>query len=111
MSDEIKPESVTQTDPTTQAAVDDRKVREARINARIEDLKSYEGKWFARNDGSGHPIQVLKYAGIAVKDGQAEYTFLAETLYARWTPPATKFLEEHHVIAAPATATINSEPK
>jgi hypothetical protein len=83
-----------------------RKEREAKINARIEELKSFEGKTFARNDGTGLPVKVLKYAGMFLKEGRMIYTFEAETPgHAAWKPSATDFLAEYHVIETAATET------
>jgi len=83
-----------------------RKEREAKINARIEELKTFEGKTFVRNDGTGLPVIVKKYAGMFLKEGRMIYTFEVETPgHAAWKPSATDFLAEYHVIESAATAT------
>jgi hypothetical protein len=88
----------------------DRKEKEARINARIAELKLCEGKTFHRNDGKGLPVKVLKYAGIFIKDGVGIYTLSVEIPgHARWNAPATEFLSEHHAIETTKTEA-NSEP-
>lgn len=88
----------------------DRKEKEARINARIAELKLCEGKTFHRNDGKGLPVKVLKYAGIFIKDSVGIYTFAVEsTGHARWNAPATDFLATHHVVETPEIAT-SDEP-
>lgn len=103
MSEEIK---------TDEAKAAERKAREEKINARIAELKTYEGKYFMRKDGVGLPIKVEKYAGIFIKDGVATYTFTVETTgHARWNPSATDFLAEHDEIKAPAATATNDEPR
>jgi hypothetical protein len=87
-----------------------RKAKEARINARIAELTALAGKTFARNDGVGLPVNVLKYAGIFIKDGIGIYTLAVETPgHAKWNAPATEFLANYHVIETPKTAT-SDEP-
>lgn len=84
-----------------------------KIAARVEELKTFEGKTFARNDGIGLPAKVVKYAGIlTAPDGSSYYAFTVEIAgHARWNPSATDFLNEYHVIEVPAETEINSEPK
>ena len=95
-------------DKTPEQIAAERKEREAKINARIEELKSYEGKTFVRNDGAGLPVKVLKYAGMFLKEGRMIYTFLAEINgHAVWNPPATDFLENYHVIEVKETENSN----
>jgi hypothetical protein len=75
--------------------------RQAIIDAKVAELKGYEGKTFARNDGTGGPVKVLKYMGIHVNvnKGYAEYMFNVErTGHYNANLGATDFLAEHHVI-------------
>lgn len=88
-----------------------RKAREEIINARIAELKKSEGKWYARNDGTGLPTLVKKYAGIYIKDGIGIYTFEVEIPgHAAWKPSATDFLAEHHEVGAPAATETSDLP-
>jgi hypothetical protein len=86
-----------------------RKEKEAKINARIAELKTYEGKTFVRNDGKGLPIIVKKYAGIFVSGGQSAYVFAVESSgHAAWHAAATDFLENHTAVEAEQLKTANS---
>ena|ERR1035437_6685907 len=103
MSEEIK--------PTPEEVIQARKDKEAKINARIAELKLCEGKTFHRNDGHGHPVKVIKYAGIFVKDGVGIYTFAVEVRgHAAWNAGATDFLATHHVVETPAETTTSTDP-
>jgi hypothetical protein len=84
-----------------------------KIAARVVELKTFEGKTFARNDGTGLPTKVVKYAGILTDaKGGSYYAFTVEIPgHARWNPSATDFLNEYHVIEVAAETEINSEPK
>ena len=85
--------------PTPEELAAKRKLREDAINARVSELQSCEGKWFARNDGSGLPTLVKKYSGIHVIGGIATYIFSVEIPgHAAWMPSATDFLAEHTLI-------------
>ena len=97
MSEEIK--------PTPEEVIQARKDKEAKINARIAELKLCEGKWFVKNDGSGKPTRVNKYAGIHVVNGIATYFLSVEVPgHAAGNPPATDFLDEYHLLdPQPAT--------
>ena len=76
-----------------------RKAREDAINARVAELKKCEGNWYARNDGTGMPTIVKKYAGIHVINGNATYIFSVEIPgHAAWNPSATDFLAEHTLL-------------
>jgi hypothetical protein len=87
-----------------------RKEKEAKINARIAELKTYEGKTFLANDGKGLPVKVIKYAGIFIKDGVGIYSFTVEIPgHARWNAAATDFLAAYSVVEAESTATV-TEP-
>lgn len=68
------------------------------VEKRVAELKSYEGKTFMRNDGVGSPIKILGYAGVGVNNGVSFHMFQAETHGARWTPPCTQFLADHHEV-------------
>lgn len=83
-----------------------------KIAARVEELKSFTGKVFKRKgDTSPTTYTILEYAGIGVKDGQEYHTFRVERKHpgAIWTPPATKFLEDHEEVSAPESAAANKE--
>ena len=99
MSEEIKtPEEIAQA----------RKDKEAKINARIAELKLCEGKTYHRNDHTGNPVKVIKYAGIFIKDGVGIYTFAVESKgHAAWNTAATEFLATHHVVETAETETSN----
>lgn len=84
-----------------------------KIAARVTELKTYEGKTFARNDGSGLPVKVLGYIGI-LKDGSggSYYAFTVEIKgHTRWNPPANDFLNQYHVIETEVQTETNQEPK
>ena len=73
------------------------------LQARIAELKTYEGKTFKRKDGTGpQSVTIVKYAGIGVRDGVSSHAFLVESKNpgARWTPQATQFLAEHNEVPA-----------
>jgi hypothetical protein len=98
----------TQTPPTAEQLAEQRKAKEAKINARIDELKQCEGKTFVRNDGTGLPVKVLKYAGIYIKDGVGIYTFSVESSgHAKWNAPATEFLANYRAIDTAKTETSN----
>jgi len=85
--------------PEQVAADAERQKRADAINARVAELKKFEGKTFARNDGKGLPVKVEKYAGICVIGGVATYMFVVEIKgHAVWNEPATAFLENYHVV-------------
>ena len=101
---------INQTPLTPDQLAEQRKAKEAKINARIEELKQCEGKTFIANDGSGLPVTVLKYAGIYIKDGVGIYTFSVESNgHAKWNAPATEFLANYRAIETPKTET-SDEP-
>ena len=77
------------------------KQAKANLDARVAELTALTGKWFLRSDGKGHPIQIVGYAGIGVRDGASMHLLQAETVDARWTPPATTFLSAHYETPAP----------
>ena len=83
----------TQTPSAEQIAA--RQAKEQAVNKRIEELKAYAGKSFVAADGSGGLEKIISYGGIAVKDNQAEYTFIVEGHGYRYTPAATNYLATH----------------
>ena len=98
----------TQTPPDVAA---ERAAKAAKIEARIAQLKTSEGKWYARKDGKGLPTVVKKYAGIFVKDGVGIFTFAVETPgHGAWNAPATDFLAAHDEIPAPTATATADEP-
>ena len=71
---------------------------EARLKneARVQELSAYAGKHFVKKgDTKKRVIKVIGYAGVKIKNGESAHTFQVEAKDARWTPPATQFLEEH----------------
>ena len=68
------------------------------FEARVAEFKTFEGKLFLKNDGTGHPVRVEKYAGVGMKDGVSIHVFQVEGHEARWTPPATQFLADYHEV-------------
>ena len=72
-----------------------------KIAARVVELKTYEGKTFKpKNPHVQFPKQTIKverYAGVS----NGVYLFQVESKNpgSRWTPPATKFLDEHEEVA------------
>ena len=75
-----------------------------KINARIEELKQYVGKTFKRKDGTypHQTIKILRYEGLGtLAGGVIAYLYRVESKNPGgvWTPPATKFLEEHVEVA------------
>ena len=82
-----------------------------KITNRIAELKAYEGKSFIRKaDPKGLVFTVLKYDGVKVKDGVSAHTFLVEGKDMRWTPIASKFLEEYELVEVPAKTATSEEP-
>jgi hypothetical protein len=91
---------------------------QAALEARIAELKTYAGKTFRRKDGRGGLIKVIGYHGIGrrseIRNGVAvavrEHVFEAIGNGSHWTPPATKFLEEHEQVEVkPETETSTVE--
>ena len=89
------------------------KAAQAKIDARVTELKSYEGKTFKPiNPNPKFPnqtIKILKYEGVGtLTGGVTAHLFRAESKNPGliWTPPASKFLEEHNeTTPEPETAT------
>ena len=98
--------------PEQVAADAERQKRADAINARVAELKKFEGKTFARNDGKGLPIKVKRYAGIFQNsDGVMVFTFAVESKgHAAWNAPATDFLANHHEIEPATEAAANDFP-
>ena len=98
MSETIEPT------PEQVAADAARAERAKAIDARVAELKTYEGKTFVKNDGTGLPTKVVKYIGIHVipARGRAEYLFSVEVPghYAA-NVSATDFLADYHAIETP----------
>lgn len=96
---EVKPPTPEEIAATRKAVEDKRiadfKAAQEKINARIKELQGYAGKSFKRKDGTGGVIKIEGYAGIHQNGGRSFHCFQVETPGARWTPPATQFLEEH----------------
>ena len=88
-----------------QVAADAARAERAKaIDARVSELKSFEGKTFIKNDGTGLPTKVLKYIGIHVipARGRAEYLFSIEvTGHYTANVSATDFLADYHVTETP----------
>jgi len=94
--------------PEEVSADADRAERAKVIDARVAELKAFEGKTFAKNDGTGMPVLVNKYIGIHIipSRGRAEYVFNVEVKgHYNANVSATDFLAEHHVIETPVAAT------
>ena len=92
--------------PEEVAAAAARAERAKAIDARVAELKSFEGKTFAKNDGTGLPVLVNKYIGIHICGGVATYLFNVEVRgHYNANVSATDFLAEHHVIETPVAAT------
>jgi hypothetical protein len=86
-----------------------------KTQARVKELKQFEGKTFVRKDGKfpNQRITVIRYAGIATLNGGVLahlFEVEAKNPGAIWTPPATAFLEEHEVIEETAAETIPQAP-
>lgn len=99
--------SETALNPEKQAEIDaaQKSAAEKRA-ARVKVLKSYAGKSFVKKGNpKGEVTKVLDYAGVHTRDGLQFDCFLAEKPGCRWTPPATKFLEEHEEISIIKTET------
>ena len=96
-----------------QKETDAKKALADKIAARVAELKLCEGKTFARNDGTGLSVKIIKYIGILPDaKGGSYYAFTVEIPgHARWNPSATDFLNEYHAIEVAAETEINSEPK
>ncbi len=91
------------------------KAKEAqdKIAARVEELKTYEGKTFARKDGIGKAtFKVIRYEGIGkLLNGDLAHLFRVESKNPNsiWTPPATQFLLDHEEIEVKENETIQKE--
>jgi len=89
------------------------KAAQAKIDTRIAELKGYEGKTFKPINPlpqfKNQTIKILKYEGVGtLVGGVTAHLFRAESKNPGliWTPPASKFLEEHEEITPePETAT------
>ena len=86
----------------TPEQIDNKKKQQEALAARVADLKKFEGKTFVpKNLNPRFPnqrITVLSYAGIGkLSSGESAHLFKVESKSPGniWTPPATKFLEEH----------------
>lgn len=85
------------------------KVAQEALSARISELKACEGKTYIRKGSDGRStIKVIRYEGVgALVNGQKAHLFRVEQSNPGkiWTPPATKFLEEHEEYSEPVTQT------
>lgn len=93
-------------------ALEKAKEQQAKIDARIKELKTYEGKTFEPNVPNprfpNQTIKILKYEGVGtLAGGIMTHLFRVESKNpgAIWTPPATKFLEEHHEVEVKSKTT------
>lgn len=88
------------------------KIATEKLAARVNELKSFVGKFFKHESGRGGIIEIKEYAGIITRqvgkgaEAVAErlHAFAVETNGARWTPPATEFLASHVEVPAPVKA-------
>ena len=104
MSETIEPT------PEQVAADAARAERAKAIDSRVAELKTYEGKTFVKNDGTGLPVLVNRYIGIHITParGRAEYLFNVEVKgHYNGNVSATDFLAEHHAVE---TSTTTTEP-
>ena len=75
--------------------------RDAKVAARAAELKTYEGKTFKRKGDTGPTTyHIVRYDGIKEKDLVQAHTFLVDIKNpaGRFTPQATKFLEDFEEI-------------
>ncbi len=104
---------MSETNTPTPDQIAERQKRADIINAKIAELRQFEGKTFERNDGKGLPIKVVRYAGIFQDANRAMvYTFSVETKgHAAWNAPASEFLANHHVVeTTEANSAVNDLP-
>jgi hypothetical protein len=66
----------------------------------VKKYESLGGLLFRRKDGKGLTVKVNKYCGIHIVQGgiRAHLIEVEATGQARWTPIASKFLEEYEQI-------------
>lgn len=84
-----------------------RKEAQAKLDARILELKGYAGKYFKRKGDTGpQTFEVIAYAGIQTTAKGKAHLFQVEGRNpgTRWTPIASEFLNEYEEIPAPKPA-------
>ena len=76
-----------------------------KLEARIAELKTYEGKTFIKKGSDGKTtFKVLRYEGIAViRGGVQAHLFRVESRNpgSIWTPVASEFLNDYEEIQVP----------
>jgi len=103
---EIKPAQTTADDKRKAELAENLRLAEEankKTQARIAELKTFEGKTFRRKDGvnPNQTIKIVRYEGIGtLQGGILAHLFRVESKNpgAIWTPPATQFLDEHEEI-------------
>lgn len=87
-------------------ATDEKQAAQAKLNARTAELKQCVGKMYRQKAGGDRPgatFKVLGYLGVKqLADGSLAHIFKVERFNpgAIYTPPASKFLEQHEELTA-----------